>query len=193
MPGPPVEARNHTAGSDADRAIRIAIGAITRRQWSAPYTNHAIMRRTLLMAVPLLFALGCARPEPAEETPPAVAEKPTMLFNITSSPVDDPHAVTMALQLAGHALDDGRPVVLFFNVRGVSVPTVDLPDDLAFHVEPIKTLLADLVNRGAEVQVCPHCMSALGIEADNLIPGAVVTDRETLFARVTSNTVVFSY
>jgi sulfur relay (sulfurtransferase) complex TusBCD TusD component (DsrE family) len=151
------------------------------------------MKSTLLIIIPLLLLLGCAQPEPVGETLADFVVKPTMLFNITSSPIDDPHAVTMALQLAGHALDDGRPVVLFFNVRGVTTATVTLPDDLAFHVEPIKTLLANLVDRGAEVQVCPHCMEALGVQASDLIAGAVVTDRETLFAKVTANTVVFSY
>jgi predicted peroxiredoxin len=115
-----------------------------------------------------------------------------MLLSITSG-VDDPHAVTMALQLAGHALDDGRQVVLFFNVRGVEVPTRRLPADLAFKAEPIKALLADRIERGAEVHVCPHCMKALGIEAGDLVDGAQVTDRQKLFAKIGPNTVVFTY
>lgn len=47
----------------------------------------------------------------------------------------------MALQLPEHALNDGKGVVLFFNVEGVTVPTKDFPDDLAFHDKPIKSLL----------------------------------------------------
>jgi predicted peroxiredoxin len=116
-----------------------------------------------------------------------------MFFNITSGPEEDAHAVTMALQLAGHALDDGREVVLFFNVRGVDAPKKDLPGDLAFKDKPIKTLLADLIDRGAQAHVCPHCMKALDVSAEDLIDGAVVTDREKLFGKIGSNTVVFSY
>ena len=115
-----------------------------------------------------------------------------MLFSVTSG-VDDVHAVTMALQLAGHALDDGRQVVLFFNVRGAEVPTRSLPADLAFKAKPIKALLADRIERGAQVHVCPHCMKALGVEPGDLVEGAQVTDRQKLFANIGPNTVVFTY
>jgi sulfur relay (sulfurtransferase) complex TusBCD TusD component (DsrE family) len=115
-----------------------------------------------------------------------------MFFNITSGP-DDPHPVTMALQLAGHALDDQRSVVLFFNVRGVHVPTAQLPDTLAFGDRPIKEMLVSLMERGAEVHVCPHCMAALGVESTDLLPGAQVTNRGMLFSHLTGNTAVFTY
>jgi predicted peroxiredoxin len=116
-----------------------------------------------------------------------------MVLNITSDGTQDPHAVTMALQLAGHALDDGMETVLFFNVRGVGVPTRGFPEDLAFKAKPIRQMLSTLSNRGAEVHVCPHCMEALGVEPDDLVAGAQVTDREKLFSKLGSNTVVFSY
>jgi predicted peroxiredoxin len=116
-----------------------------------------------------------------------------ILFNITSDGVHNPHPVTMALQLAGHALDDGREAVLFFNVRGVKVPTKSFPAELAFSAKPITQLLAKLVERGAEVHVCPHCMKALEVTAEDLIPGAKVTNREMLFAKIGPNTTVFTY
>jgi len=124
---------------------------------------------------------------------PAPPQSQILMLSVTSSPTDDPHSVTMALQLAGHALDAGRGVVLFFNVRGVTVPTIGLPADLAFRDEPIKKLLSNLIERGAQVQVCPHCMHALGVEAKDLVPGAVVTDREKLFSKIGPETVVFTY
>jgi intracellular sulfur oxidation DsrE/DsrF family protein len=68
-----------------------------------------------------------------------------------------------------------------------------LPADLAFKDKPIKVLLAKLIERGAEVHVCPHCMKALEVEPEDLIDGAFVTNREKLFSRVGSNTVAFSY
>jgi predicted peroxiredoxin len=146
---------------------------------------------TVAIAAVLLGARAVAVGDEAKAAPEA--EAPVMLLNITSSATDDPHAVTMALQLAGHALDDGREAVLFFNVRGVGVPTNGLPDDLAFRAEPIKTLLKGLMSRGAEVHVCPHCMRALGIAVEDLVPGAIVTDREKLFSKLKPGTVVFSY
>ncbi len=143
----------------------------------------------------VLFAVvlaGCAQ---SGQSSGAASESdgPTpIFFNITSGP-EDPHPVTMALQLAGHALDDQRSVVLFFNVRGVHIPTGELSDTLAFGDRPIKEMLAGLIGRGAEVHVCPHCMSALGVEETDLIDGAQVTTRDLLFAHLQGNTAVFTY
>jgi sulfur relay (sulfurtransferase) complex TusBCD TusD component (DsrE family) len=99
----------------------------------------------------------------------------------------------MAPQLAGHALNENKDVVLFFNVRGVSVPTKTFPIELAFHEKPITTLLQDLLARGAEVHVCQHCMNAMGITVEDSIDGAVMTDSKKLFAHLGSITVVFTY
>jgi predicted peroxiredoxin len=149
------------------------------------------MFMTAAWSVGLVLMMGCAQADTQ-----ATSDDPTspgiVLFNITSGP-DDPHAVTMALQLAGHTLDAGRDAVLFFNVRGVEVPITTLPDDLAFGDRPIKELLQSLMDRGAQVHVCPHCMQALQVEESALMPGAQVTNRELLFANITSNTVVFTY
>ncbi len=121
------------------------------------------------------------------------SQKPLMFFNITSDVMQDPHSATMALQLANHALDDGREVVLFFNVKGVVIPTKDFDGSLSFKDKPVKDLLAGVVEKGARVHVCPHCMKALGVKKEDLAENAVVTDREKLFSELTSNTVVFTY
>lgn len=163
------------------------------------------MKRHVCHAVSLfLLSLlpGACCPPPPPATPavvPAAAPAPkvelgppTVLFNITSG-TDDLHAVTMALQLAGHALDDKRQVVLFFNVKGVQIPVKSLDATLAFKDKPIKELLAALIRRGAEVHVCPHCLKALDIAGDQLVEGAVVTDRPGLLAHFRANTLVFTY
>jgi predicted peroxiredoxin len=155
------------------------------------------MKNVLLIVILVAMVAGGGCTNSNQDQPGSAAgtssQPPVMFLNITSSAADDPHAVTMALQLAGHALDDGRDVVLFFNVRGVDVPTIDLPEDIAFGDRPIRELLIELLDRGAEVQVCPHCMKAMDIEETDLIPGAVVTDRARLFGKLGPNTAVFSY
>jgi predicted peroxiredoxin len=135
-------------------------------------------------------ALHVIAPAAAQE---AEAEnRGTFVLSITSG-LEDPHAVTMALQLAQHALDDKREVVLFFNVRGVVVPSEDLPDDVAFHAKSIKGLLHELLRQGASVQVCPHCMDAMNISEHDLVRGAEVTSREKLFGALDEKAVVFTY
>lgn len=147
----------------------------------------------LLVLTVMIATTGVTQPAETAEQAADKNETQIIVFNITSGPMEDTHAVTMALQLAGHALTDGREVVLFFNVRGVRVPNTDLPSDLAFKAEPISSLLADVMKRGAEVHVCPHCMHALDVKPEELIPDVIVTDREKLFSKIGNNTVVFTY
>lgn len=147
----------------------------------------------LIVTCGMIVLTGCAAEQKGDRTiAPCEAGSATVVFNITSGP-DHPHPVTMALQLAGHALDDDRRVVLFFNVKGVAIPTKQLSPALAYHDKPIKGLLAKLMERGAIVLVCPHCMKAESIAADQLVEGAQVADREKLFGRIGGNTVVFTY
>jgi len=148
--------------------------------------------KAVFYVIGFTILVGCAQSDTSGRAIANSSEPAPMFFNITSGP-DDPHPVTMALQLAGHSLDDNRSVVLFFNVRGVHIPTGQLSDTLAFGDRPIKEMLSALIQRGAEVHVCPHCMAALGVEATDLIEGAQVTNRESLFSHLNGNTAVFTY
>jgi predicted peroxiredoxin len=157
--------------------------------------KESIMKRSapwVIVGFATTLLLGCTEPS-WEPGPVAEPVEPIMFFSLTRDAEADPHSTTMAMQLAGHSLDAGREVILFFNVRGVTVPTRDFPDDLAFHDKPIAELLRGLIDRGAEVHVCPHCMKALDVQAGDLIPGARVTDRESLFSKLGADTVVFTY
>jgi predicted peroxiredoxin len=153
------------------------------------------MKKTLMIlgSVVLGIFIGCTQAQKQIVDAAPKAKRKVVFFNVTSAADEDAHAVTMAMQLAGHALDDGREVVLFFNVRGAKVPTSKLAADVAFKDKPIKELLTKLIERGAAVHVCPHCMKALGLEEGDLIDKAAVTTREKLFATLGENTVVFTY
>jgi predicted peroxiredoxin len=127
-------------------------------------------------------------------TPPSSDVVSTVLFSVTSDVNEDPQAVDMALKLAGFSLDEGRHVVMFFNVKGVTIPSNALADDFAFQQDkPIKMQLVDLIQRGVDVHVCPICMKALGVGESDLIEGAKVTTRPGLFANINANTAVFTY
>ena len=117
-----------------------------------------------------------------------------VFFNVTTDGAEEAQKLDMAMKLAGFSLDEGREVVLFFNVKGVHVPTASFADDFAFESEsPIKEQLASLIDRGADVHVCPICMKALNVEEADLVEGAHVTTRPKLFATIGPNTAVFSY
>lgn len=136
------------------------------------------------LCVTIFFTASCEK---------SVSNKPLMFFNLTSNVNVDPHSATMAFQLANHALNDGREVVIFFNVKGVVIPLKALDEKLAFKAKPLKELLANLVAKGARIHVCPHCMKALGVERKDLIESAMVTSKDKLFSELSSNSLVFTY
>ena len=83
---------------------------------------------------------------------------------------------------------------MFFNVKGVTVPTSGFDDAFALaDNEPIKQQLTDLIERGADVHVCPICMSAHGVDESDILEGAQVTTRPKLFALIGADTAVFTY
>lgn len=144
----------------------------------------------ILVVAALAFFVG-SQQRPALAT--QGSEKPTMVLNITSGK-EDLHAVTMALQLAGHALNDGREVVLFFNVRAPEFARADLPDTFHFGENPpIKKMIADLIAGGAQPLVCPHCAAAMGVKETDFAPGMKMASRESLFGKLGPDAVVFTY
>jgi predicted peroxiredoxin len=144
----------------------------------------------IVVVAALAFFVGSLqRPALATQS----GDKPTVLFNITSGK-EDLHSVTMALQLAGHALSDGRDVVLFFNVRAPEFARADLPETFAFSDNPpIKKMIAELIARGAQPLVCPHCAGAMGVKESDFAPGMKLASRESLFGKLGPNAVVFTY
>lgn len=150
-------------------------------------------RSTLVIVCLVLTLVGVtwlALQSPATAATPTA--KPRFVLNLTSGQ-SELHRSTMALALANHALDDGREVIIFLNVRAPELARKDaLEQTFGENPAPSK-MLASLMERGAQVHVCPMCMKAMGVAADAMIPGCIVTDREKLFGKLTTDTVVFSY
>ena len=153
----------------------------------------------LILCCPLLLLcvlVGCKTESTssASSVPAPAAGDSTVLISVTSDAADAPQAVDMAMKLAGFSLDEDREVAMFFNVKGVRVPTAQLDDALAFgENDPIKAQLTSLITRGAEIHVCPICMEALDVKEADLIEGAEVTTRPKLFAHIGADTAVFTY
>jgi len=119
--------------------------------------------------------------------------RPTLLLNVISGK-EDLHAVTMAMQLANHGLNDNRNVVLFLNVRGPELASRELSNAFAFGENPpVRKMLADLIANGAQVLVCPACAKVMGVKEDELVAGAKLATRESLFGNLDANAVVFTY
>lgn len=119
--------------------------------------------------------------------------KGALVLNITSGR-EDLHALTMAFQLANHALDDGSKAVLLLIVRAPEFARKDLSSALSFGGNPpLCEMLAELIKRGATVLVCPSCAAATGVAKADLVGGAGFATRESLFGELGADAIVFSY
>jgi predicted peroxiredoxin len=119
--------------------------------------------------------------------------KGLVVINLTSGK-EDLHAVNMALELAGHALNDDREVIIFLNVRAPELASKSLPTTCGLAGKPpIPETLNQLMKRGAAVLCCPSCMQVLGVQETDLVPGVKLATREALFGRIGERAVVFSY
>lgn len=142
----------------------------------------------------LVLVAGCNNHQAGGSAPAAASAPATVLLSVTSDATANPQSVDMAMKLAGFSVDEGRQVVMFFNVKGVLFPSQKTAADLAFKEnEPLQKQLSKLIARGVDVHVCPICMKALGVEKSDLLAGAKVTTRPALFKHIGSGTAVFTY
>jgi len=97
-------------------------------------------------------------------------EKPIFFVSVTGDGEDDPQRTDMALKLAGFALEENREVVLFFNVKGVHLPTKDFPADRKFKDDaPLKSQLEKLIEKFAGGPVGLNSLAvALGEDSNTL-------------------------
>ncbi len=136
----------------------------------------------------VVLVSGCA------DSKAVSVKAPTVLLSVTSDANEDPQSVNMALTLAGFCLDENYTVAIFFNVKGVQIPTTGFSEELAYGEHaPFKEQIRALAERGAEIHVCPVCMGDLGVEAEDIMESAFVTSKPKLFTHVGPHATVFSY
>lgn len=154
----------------------------------------------------MLNLVGCLQQgEPGKTSSPVVqadnpqaaqpaADKKVVMISITSDAKADPQSVNMGLTLAKFCSEEGYDVALFFNVKGVQVPTQSFPDDFQYlKHDPLKAQIKALSDAGVEVHVCPVCMADLDVTEDDIMEGAFVTSKPKLFAKLGPSTSVFTY
>jgi predicted peroxiredoxin len=120
----------------------------------------------------------------------------TVVFSFTSSP-DNIFQVQSGFHVAEDALSAGRHVILFFNGRGVTIPTKKLandrpPNDLRLGDErALWLILRDLINDGAEVIVARDAADTLNMADSEFIPEARLG--VNVIQKMPDDTVVFTY
>ena len=141
------------------------------------------------------LSVGCDQDtNPSQTSTPKESEKKIALISITSDPTIDLQEVNMGLTFAGFCADEGYDVNIFLNVKGVKLATSSFSEELKFKDHgPLKEQLVALSKRGVNIHVCPVCMKDFDISSDDIIPETFVTDKPKLFAKLGSDTMVFTY
>ena len=144
----------------------------------------------LLLLAALASSIGaCASARP--ETPKP-EDPPVLVVNLTSGR-DNLHAAWMGLSLAQHGLADGREVIVFMNVSAPPLASAKQTAGVAFQGNRFSETIAEIIGRGGKVIVCPACAELMGVKQEDLLPGVGMADRDSLFGRLNTRSVVFSY
>jgi predicted peroxiredoxin len=123
----------------------------------------------------------------------AAANNPSVLVNITSGK-ENLHSVSMGLDLAMASLERGRKVVIFLNVKAPIFASKKLGDDVKYSdFPPVKSIMSDLIAKGAMVAVCAHCAEVNNIDKAEMIDGIKIVQKGEILDALDSGTVSFTY
>ena len=147
-----------------------------------------------LAACPL--AAGCASmvaPAADAQTPQTAqtAQKQDIVVHLGSFS-NDLHSAFMAFSLATSLQKHGASVTVFLDREGVRLADVRERGDLTWGDSGgTSAAMAEFVQAGGKVVVCPHCASLAGMEATNIRPGArLATHEEVATIFLSANKVI---
>lgn len=115
----------------------------------------------------------------------------TLLINLTT---DDVSTSQMAFGYANAVLDAGHDVVLFLNVRAVTLANADIPQHTeGLRGQTAREELAALMDQGARVFVCGRCTAQAGLSTDAWIDGVEPGGAELIAIQMAPTTSIMSY
>ena len=111
-----------------------------------------------------------------------------------SRATDDPDRATVAFTLANAAIGSDQQTVVFLSSEGVRLAVEGCADDVAEEgFTPLKQLMTSFVEAGGEIYVCLPCFNKRGLDAENIVPGAVIVGGPKLVAFMASGAPSISY
>lgn len=124
------------------------------------FTKHFTVLLTLLLA---LFGNAVLAGQDGQK----------LFVNLSS---DELNRAAMAIGFSTKVrMEKQIPVTLFLNVEGVRIADKNIPGNKYVNGKTLKEMLADFMQAGGRVIVCPMCMSNVGgLDKDELIPGVEV-------------------
>lgn len=101
----------------------------------------------------LVFILSIA----AIATPALAGDTDPLFINLTS---DDSHRANMAITFGGNQHEQGHPLTVFLNDKGVLIGSKANAGKFSMHQKK----LSELMSKGATVLICPMCMKHYGVK-----------------------------
>lgn len=109
---------------------------------------------------------------------PQATEKQELVVHLGSF-TNDLHSAFMALSLATNLQKHGANVTVFLDREGVRLADVRERGDLTWGDSGgTSAAMAEFVQAGGKVLLCPHCASLAGMEAAHVRPGARLATHE---------------
>ena len=107
---------------------------------------------------------------------------------------EDPDRATVAFTLANAAVGSEQKTVVFLSAEGVRLAVDGYADDVTEEgFSPLKELMTSFVEAGGEIYTCLPCFNKRGLDAENLVQGALIVGGPKLVAFMASGAPSVSY
>jgi len=107
---------------------------------------------------------------------------------------DDPDRATVAFTLANAAVGSERETVVFLSSEGVRLAVNGQADDVAEEgFKPLKELMEAFVEAGGQIYTCLPCFNKRKLDAEDLVPGALIVGGPKLVAFMAAGAPSISY
>ncbi|MGH2935284.1 MAG: DsrE family protein [Gaiellaceae bacterium] len=117
----------------------------------------------------------------------------SVLINLSTG-LEDTERVTVALLVAGAALDAGRRVGIWLTKEAVRLALPGHGVGVACDgCPPLERLLEQFREKGGELLTCPICFGARRLDEGALVPNAQLTGATPMWEWIGAGATVFSY
>jgi predicted peroxiredoxin len=109
--------------------------------------------------------------------------------------LEDAERVTVAFLLAGGAIAQGKPTLMFLTKDAVRLALTGVAQGTACEgCPPLERLFEQYAEGGGEFLVCPYCFNSRNLDEAELVPNARIGGATPLFEWIGDDTpTVFSY
>jgi predicted peroxiredoxin len=122
-----------------------------------------------------------------------ITEDQSVLINLSTG-LEDAERVTVALLVAGAALDRGRRVGIWLTKEAVRLALAGRGVGVACEGCPsLERLLEQFRDKGGELLACPICFNARRLDEGELVPNARLSGATPMWEWIGAGATVFSY